>query len=625
MPRSFLVYVLILFVGIAYVGRLYFLQIHDDSYRQSPLNNSAVTVKYVYPNRGFIYDRNGVLLVANKSSYDVMIVPKDVKPLDTVGFCEMLKIDKEEFIKRFHKAKNYSPRIPSVFVPQVSKEDYAYLQEKMYKFKGFYIQKRFIREYPIQTAPNVFGYLSEVNESILKNRPYYQLGELIGYQGIEKEYEELLRGKKGVQYVQKNRFNNEIGAYKNGIYDTLPVPGQDLTLSLDIALQSYVDKLMQNKRGGVVAIEPSSGEILTLATYPTYNPDMLVGRERSKNTVRLFNDTISKPMLDRSLQAQYPPGSPFKILNGLIGLQENVITEETAFYCHHGYRYGSSGFMGCHCGMSGYPIRLNTGVFKSCNAYFANVYRKIIEKYDNPAEGMDVWSKHVQSFGLGNYLGYDLPSGQKGLVPDGAFYDRYYPNGRWRSVTTISNAIGQGEILTTPIQLANMTAAIANRGYFYSPHLLKKIGDSTKTIPKFTKRNYTTIKPEYFEPVIEGMFNVFEMGTARASRIEGIEICGKTGTAENFSRVGGKRVQFTDHSIFIAFAPKDDPKIAIAVFVENGYWGARWAAPIASLMIEKYLTGEVKRAALEKRIMEGSLEEEYQKQLQIENYVAEKK
>jgi penicillin-binding protein 2 len=338
----------------------------------------------------------------------------------------------------------------------------------------------------------------------------------------------------------------------------------------------------------------------------------------------LFNDSIKKPMLDRGLQAQYPPGSTFKIINALIGLQEEVITTETGFYCYHGYRYGSSGFMACHCGMSG-PIKMDVGVYKSCNSYLSNIYKRIIDKYPTPKEGMDAWSRHVKSFGLGGYLGYDLPSGQKGLIPDGDFYSHYYPNGGWRAVTTISNAIGQGEVLTTPIQLANMTAAVANRGFYYVPHIMKKTGDSTAIDKKFTTKKYTTIEPRHFEPVISGMFDVFEKGTARGARVEGIEICGKTGTAENFVRVDGKRVQLTDHSIFIAFAPKDNPKIAIAVFIENGYWGARWAGPIASLMIEKYLTGEVKRKELEKRMMEGSLENEYRKQLEIGSYVAEKR
>ncbi|MCP4883687.1 MAG: penicillin-binding protein 2, partial [Flavobacteriales bacterium] len=585
---------------------------------------SAVTIKYAYPDRGFIYDRNQKLLVANQSSYDIMIIPKDVEPLDTLEFCSLLGIDKEDFLKRYYRTKNYSPRIPSIFLGQLSKEDYAFLQEKMYKYKGFYIQKRFLRQYPENTSANVLGYISEVNEGLLKKNNYYQLGELIGYQGVEKQYEEVLRGQKGVNFIQKNRFNKEIGAYKDGIYDTLPIPGKDITLTLDMELQMYAEQLMVNKRGGIVAIEPSSGEILSLVSTPSYDPKMLVGRKRSKNSVLLFNDTIKKPMLDRGLQAQYPPGSPFKIINALVALQEDAITSESAFNCYHGYKYGRGGFMKCHCGVVGTPISLNKGIYRSCNSYFANVYRRTIEKYDDPEKGMDVWSNHVKSFGLGNYLGYDMPAGQKGLIPDSKLYNRYYPNHQWKAITTISNAIGQGEVLTTPIQLANMTAAIANRGYFYTPHILKKVGDSVNQDEKYTTKKYTTINPKHFEPVIEGMFSVFEVGTARGSKISDIEICGKTGTAENFKRVNGERVQFTDHSIFIAFAPKDKPKIAIAVFVENGYWGSRWAAPIASLMIEKYIKGDIERDWLEKRMLEGSLEDEYSKQLEIENYVAQK-
>jgi len=617
-------YFLILSVGAIFIGRLFFLQVIDSKYRQNPLNNSAVTIKYAYPDRGFIYDRNNKLLVANQSSYDIMIIPKDVEPLDTLEFCELLRITKEDFIKKYHRTKNYSPRIPSIFVGQLSKEDYAFLQEKMYKYKGFYIQKRFLRQYPENTSANVLGYISEVNETLLKKNTYYQLGELIGYQGVEKQYEEVLRGQKGVNFIQKNRFNKEIGAYKEGIYDTLSIPGKDITLTLDMELQMYAEKLMTNKRGGIVAIEPSSGEILSLVSTPSYDPKMLVGRKRSKNSVLLFNDSVKKPMLDRGLQAQYPPGSPFKIINALVALQEDVITPTTAFSCYHGYKYGRGGFMKCHCGIVGTPISLNTGIYRSCNSYFSNVYRRTIEKYDDPVKGMDNWSKHVKSFGLGNYLGYDMPAGQKGLIPDSKLYNRYYPNHKWKAITTISNAIGQGEVLTTPIQLANMTAAIANRGYFFTPHILKKVGDSVNQDEKYTTRRYTTIEPRHFEPVIEGMLNVFEIGTARGSKISDIQICGKTGTAENFKRINGERIQFTDHSIFIAFAPKDNPKIAIAVFVENGYWGSRWAAPIASLMIEKYIKGDISRDWIEKRMLEGSLEDEYNKQLEIENYVAQK-
>lgn len=627
MLRKSLLYFLIIVVGVIYIARLFLIQIVDDKYKQNPLNNSAITMKYIYPDRGYIYDRNGKLLVANQSSYDVMVIPRDVEPLDTIEFCNLLKITKEEFIKKYKRAKIYSPRLPSTFVGQLSKEDYAYLQEKMYKFKGFFIQKRFIRQYPHNTSANVLGYISEVNERLLEKDKSYQLGELIGYQGVEKQYETALRGKKGVAFIQKNRFNKEIGTYKNGIYDTLPIPGKDISLTLDIDLQQYAERLMYNKRGGIVAIEPSTGEILTLVTTPSYNPNMMVGRKRSKNSVLLFNDTINIPMFDRSLKGEYPPGSPFKLINALVALQEEVITTETPFYCYHGYRFGGR-IMKCHCGIVGAPIRLNMGIYRSCNSYFSNVYRKTIEKYDTPSEGIDVWSNHVKSFGLGNYLGYDLPVGQKGLVPDSKLYKKYYPNGGWRAVTTISNAIGQGEVLTTPIQLANMTAAIANRGHYYTPHILKKIGDSAITNEKFTKPKYTTIDAKHFEPVIEGMFDVFNKGTARYSQVKGIEICGKTGTAENYKRINGERIQFTDHSIFVAFAPKDNPKIAIAIFIENGYWGSRWAAPIATLMIEKYINGTIGKSAnrqnAEKKMLTQGLEEEYKKQLEIENYSAQK-
>ncbi len=624
MPRRSLLYFLIITVGVIYITRLFFLQIVDNKYKQNPLNNSAVTIKFDFPDRGFIYDRNGILLVANQSSYDVMIIPKDVEALDTLEFCNLLKITKEDFIKKFHRTNNYSPRIPSIFLGQLSKEDYAFLQEKMYKYKGFFIQKRFIRQYPFNTSANVLGYISEVNEGLLQKDRSYQLGELIGYQGVEKQFENELRGKKGVKYIQKNRFNKEIGSYKNGVYDTISIPGKDISLTLDIDLQMYAEALMFEKRGGIVALEPSTGEILSLVSTPSYNPNMLVGRKLSKNSFLLFNDTIRKPMLDRGLQAQYPPGSPFKLVNALIALQENVITTQTPFYCYHGFRYGRGGFMKCHCGVVGSPIKLDMGIYRSCNSYFANIYRKTIEKYSTPQEGMDVWSSHVKSFGLGNYLGYDLPSGQKGLVPSTELYNKFYPNGRWKAITTISNAIGQGEVLTTPIQLANMTAAIANRGFYYTPHILKKVGDSTNYNEKYKSPRFTSIDTKHFEPVIEGMFNVFKIGTARYSQVEGIEICGKTGTAENFKRIDGEKVAFTDHSIFIAFAPKDNPKIAIAVFIENGYWGSRWAAPIASLMIEKYINGSVKRKNIEQKMLTQGLGEEYKNQLEKENYVAQK-
>jgi penicillin-binding protein 2 len=620
MERKFILNFSILFIGIIFIFRLFYLQVIDSKYKPSPFNNSAIAVKYDYPERGFIYDRNHTLLVANQTSYDIMITPRDVKALDTSEFCKLLKISKKDFIINYKRAKNYSTRIPSVFLTQLSKENYAYLQEKMHKYKGFYIQKRSLRQYPINSAANVVGYIGEVNNELLKKNSYYQLGELIGIQGVEKQYEDYLRGVKGVKFIQRNRFNKEIGPYKGGSYDTLSSIGQDVTITIDSKLQQYGEALMANKRGGIVAIEPSTGEILALVSTPSYDPNLLVGRERSKNFTELFYDSIKKPLFDRSLLAQYPPGSPFKIIDALIGLQEQVITPDTYFYCYHGFKYGRgpNAFMKCHCGIYASPIKLNRGIYRSCNSYFANVYKRIIEKFENPEEGMNVWSDHVKSFGLGNYLNNDLSTGAKGLIPDADFYNRYYPKGSWRASTTISNAIGQGEVLTTPIQLANMTAAVANRGYFYTPHIIKKISDIPISDVNFTEPKKTSIDSTYFKPVIEGMFNVFEknIGTARSSRVKGIEICGKTGTSEN--------PHGQDHSIFIAFAPKDNPKIAIAIVVENGYWGSRWAGPIATLMIEKYLKGKTIRPWLEKRMLEGSLQDEYERQLIEEKQIAKK-
>lgn len=610
MKRTGLLSFLIIFVGIVFIARLFYLQILNNSYNSPLLNNSAVKVMYDYPERGYIFDRNGVLMVANQLSYDVMVIPREVEPMDTITFCALLKITKEEFIEKIARASRYSTRIPSTFLAQVSKDDYASLQEILYKFKGFYIQKRSLREYLKNSAANVLGYISEVNESMIGNKSNYHLGELIGTAGVEKSYEETLRGVKGVKFIQRDRFNREIGPFKNGIYDTLPISGNDLTLTIDAVLQKYGEALMANKRGGIVAIEPATGEILAMVSTPTYDPNLMVGRDRSKNFTKFYLDSINKPLLDRGLQAQYPPGSPFKVISALAALQENVITTESSIQCFGGYKYGSGkgAYMRCHCETNGSPVALDKAIYRSCNSYFATVYRKVIEKFPTPTEGVNVWSKHAKSFGLGNYLDNDLSVGQKGSIPDGNLYNKIYPNGRWRSTATISNAIGQGEVLTTPIQLANMTAAIANEGFYYTPHIAKKIKGKTLD-KKFTTPIYTTIDKKNFKPVIEGLFDVFDnpRGTARGSIVEGIKICGKTGTSEN--------PHGQDHSIFIAFAPKDNPKIAIAVFVENGYWGSRWAGPIATLMIEKYLNGETSRPLIEERMFEGSLQDEYDKQL----------
>ncbi len=609
MKRTGLLAILIISIGIIFIGRLFYLQVLDNSYKIPALNNSAVKVTYDYPERGYIYDRNGKLLVANQLSYDIMVIPREVKQLDTVELCSLLKITKIDFIKKLQRARRYSTRIPSTFVAQLSKSDYAYLQEKMHKYSGFYIQKRSLREYPVKSAPNVLGYISEVNEDFLKKNPNYQLGELKGAAGIEVTYEHILKGTKGVKYIQHNRFNKEIGPYKDGKYDTIATPGNDITITLDSQLQQYGEALMVNKRGGIVAIEPSSGEILALVSTPTYDPNLMVGRQRSKNFTKLYLDTISRPLLDRGLQGEYPPGSPFKVITALTALQEGVITPTTTIKCSNNqYKYGNR-TMGCHCDTFGSPVQLNNAIYRSCNSYFCNAYKKVIEKFPTSAEGVNVWSKHVKSFGLGNYLNNDLFVGRKGLIPDGDLYNKWYPSVTWKSTYTISNAIGQGEVLTTPIQLANMTAAVANRGFYYTPHIIKNI-KGIKIDKNFTTPKTTTIDKKHFEPVIEGLFNVLDhpKGTATWSKVKGIEICGKTGTAEN--------PHGQDHSIFIAFAPKVNPKIAIAVFVENGYWGSRWAGPISSLMIEKYLTGKITKTWEEQRMINGSIQKEYEKQLQ---------
>lgn len=588
-----ILFILTIISGIILLSRLFYLQVIDGTYRNNPLNNSSVTAKYEYPNRGFIYDRNGELLVNNLISYDIMVVPNDVENLDTLSFCSLLKIDQDFFIKKMEKAIKYSPRKASIFIDQLSKEDYAALQEKMFQFKGFYIQKRMLRMYPHPTAANVLGYISQVNEALIAKNPYYQMGELIGTQGVEKQYEEELRGVKGVKFVNKNIHNIEVGAYKNGIYDTLAIPGNDLTLSLDLELQQFGEWLLANKRGGIVAIEPATGEILALVTAPSYDPNIMVGRERSANFNRMYLDQFDKPLFDRSLQAQYPPGSTFKIVSALAALHLGSMTEETTTSCYGGYRYGSGphSFMACHCGTGGRPIAIREGIFRSCNSYFAITYKRSLEKFTNPQVGLNKWSETIKKFGLGEYLGVDLPIGQRGLIPTADYYNHFYPQKNWRASTTISNAIGQGEILATPIQLANMVATVANRGFYITPHVVKEIDKKPITDPKYTKRKETGIDPHLFEPVVDGMQMVFETpgGTAYWHQVKGIEICGKTGTAENFIKVNGKKITLEDHSIFIAFAPKYNPKIAIAVFVENGGFGSRIAAPISSLMIEKYL------------------------------------
>jgi penicillin-binding protein 2 len=615
MSRNFLLYFLVIAVGILLIGRLFQLQIIN-GIDDNPIYNSAVKTLYDYPERGYVYDRNGKLLVANQLSYDVMIQPNEVQPLDTLEFCNLLKISKEKFIEGYKRAYNYAPYLASPFLKQLAKDDYAYLQEKLHKYPGFYIQKRIIRDYPINSAANVLGYIGEVNENLAKINPYYQAGELTGKSGVEKEYEDYLRGIKGKKLFSRDRFNKITGSYKNGELDTIAENGKDLVLTIDSELQQYAEALMNGKRGGIVAIEPSTGEILTLVTAPSYDPNMMVGRKRSENSVLLFGDTISQPTFDRSLNATYSPGSPFKMMNALVALQEGLIDENTSFYCFGGFKYGNSStaFMKCHCGIYGKPIQLETAIAKSCNTYFGNAYKRIIEHSRNSTKAMNEWNRHVTSFGFGNYLGYDLPTGQKGLIPDGDYYNNIYKYS-WNGSTTISNAIGQGEVLSTPIQLANFTAVIANKGFYYTPHIVKKLDGSAIKNEKFTTKNFTTVDKKHFTPVFEAMHEVFKTGTGSRSQVPGIEICGKTGTVENFTRINGQKIQLPDHSVLVAFAPKDNPKIAIAVFVENGGFGSAFASPIVSLLIEKYINKEVKRKQLEERMLTTSLADVYKKQI----------
>jgi penicillin-binding protein 2 len=599
---------LIIIVTSLLVLRLFYLQVVNDTFKLKSDNN-AIKIKYDYPERGYIYDRNGKLLVANQPSYDIMVIPKDIKNIDTLEFCELLDVPKEDFIKKIAKATVYSPRLPSVFLAQLNKKEFAAFQEKIRKFEGFYFQKRSLRDYQVNFGANVFGFITQVNDKLIAKNPYYNSGDLIGKQGVEESYEEVLRGVKGVKYYQKDKFNHEIGSYKEGTFDTVAVQGKDVNLSIDLELQKYGEELMINKRGGIVAIEPKTGEILALVTAPSYDPSILVGRQRSKNYTLLYHDSIAKPLYDRGLLAEYPPGSPFKILTGLVGLQEKVINEQTTFMCHHGFSYARGRFMKCH-GFG--PHQLHNGIYNSCNTYFGNTYMRTINKYVSAPYAVDVWSKHVKSFGLGQFMGYDLPTGRKGKVPDSKTYKKMYPDWRWDSKTIVSNAIGQGEVLMTPIQLANMMSAVANEGYYYTPHIIKRI-KGEKIDPKYTTKHLTSIDKKYFAPMISGLFDVYNLGTAHGLNVEGIDICGKTGTAENFAKIGGVRTKLEDHSIFVAFAPKDNPKIAIAILVENGGFGATIAGPIASLMIEKYLRHKITRTDLEKRILERSLQDRYAK------------
>ena len=614
--RDKLLQVLIIVISSILTIQLFNLQVLNK--KNSDVSSKASVQKiYNFPERGYLYDRNNKLIVSNQPYYDLLIVPNDVNINDSIKIANDLGISVKDFNTKYNKARKFSPLKASIFISSLTKEEYAKIQEKMWKLSGFFVQKNSKRKYNYSTAANLFGYISEVNDYEIKNNSYYKSGEMIGRQGLEKTYESILRGEKGVNYFQKDKFNRIIGKFNDGINDTLPTISKKLKLTLDIDLQTYGDSLMNNKYGSIVAIEPKSGEILALVNSPGYDPNLLVGRERSERYRSLNNDSIGKPLFDRGLQGQYPPGSTFKIINALIGLQENIIKQETTFKCDGGHFYARNSFMKCHTSEPTFT-NLNNAVYTSCNTYFAKTYRGIIENYDSPSIGLDKWVNYVKSFGFGNYLGYDHPTGKPGFIPTSAYYNSWY-NNSWKAVTTISNSIGQGEILTTPIQLANFAATIANRGWYITPHFVKEIENDSINI-NYSKKNKTLINSEHFEPVIQGMINVVEKGTATNSIIRNIKIAGKTGTAENFVKINGIKKQLTDHSIFIGFAPANDPKIAVCVFIENGYWGSRWAAPISSLIIEKYINGKIERNWLEKYILEGDLSAEYLKPYLTSNF-----
>jgi penicillin-binding protein 2 len=591
--RKYVIIALIVFASLGLLTRLFIIQVVKNSYRLSADNN---VLRYVtqYPARGLIYDRNGKLIVYNQAAYDIMVVPSQTSAIDTVSFCELLGISNDLFRKQMHAAINYSRRAPSVFLKQVSNETYARLQEKMFLYPGFYVQPRTLRKYSKPVAAHVLGYVSEVDDGVIRKNPYYKPGDYIGKSGIEEAYEKDLRGRRGVKIFLVDVFSRIKGSYADGKLDTLAVQGSDVVSGIDLDLQEYGEKLMSNKRGSIVAIEPKTGEVLTLVSTPNYDPALLVGRVRSDNYANLSADTL-KPLFNRALMASYPPGSTFKPINGLIGLQEGVITPATLFECHNGYL-----FVDCHSHPS--PLSLVGAIGNSCNAYFCQTYRRVLENpyYNSVADAYNRWKEYLNEFGFGNKLGTDFLNELAGFIPTTDYYDRFYGKNRWKALTVISMAIGQGEVGTTPLQMANMTAAIANRGYFYTPHIVKSVGKDHIIDSRFTTRHQISIDSANFESIVLGMeAAVNSGGTATIAAMKDIIVCGKTGTAQN---PHGK-----NHSVFIAFAPKDNPKIAIAVYVENAGFGATYAAPIASLMIEKYLKGEITNKAREQSMLDLNL------------------
>ena len=597
--RSKLLLTLLIGLTVTFVFRLFQIQIIDSKYTLDAANN-AQRMQKIFAPRGIIFDRDSNLLAMNQAAYDIEVTTSLLNSLDTSRLSKLIGVNEKKIKSSLIKAQRYSPYRPSSLIRGLTAQDFAKIQEEISFYPGISMRRRTFRKYSNSASGSAIGYMGEVNDYILSKKPEYKLGDYIGIAGIEASYEKYLRGKDGIQYITVDNLNRDKGPFQEGKYDIDPVPGKNIMTTLDSRLQEYGKLLMSGKRGSIVAISPESGEILTLLSSPDYNPNLLVGRHRSKNYNLLYLDSINKPLFHRGLLAVYPPGSPFKIINALIALEEETIKPSTNFNCIDGYHYGEL-HIGCHC-ESGL-VNLRKSISHSCNNYHCQVFKKTLDKFQSTAKGLDEWEKHVRSFGLGNYLGVDINSGRKGFVPNSDFYNNYYQNKRWKAPTIVSLAIGQGELGVTPLQLSNMTAIIANRGHWFIPHIVKSIEGTMIDSLKYLTPMRTTIKKKHFDTVIKGMEDVFKIGTAKESRLNGIRIAGKTGTAEN--------PHGQDHSIFIAFAPIDSPKIAIAVIIENGYWGSRWAAPIASLMIEKYINDTIARTDLEERMISGSLANEY--------------
>jgi len=586
--RRYVITGIFITVALILLARLFYIQIVDDRYLLFAKNN-VVRPKIIFPARGPILDRNGKVLVENQPVYDIMVTPKQVKAMDTLEFCRLIGIDKEGFDKRIEKAikaSGYSHA--SIFEGQLSPTLYASLQERMYEFPGFDVQLRSVRSYPDSIAAHFLGYISEASDYTVRNSGgYYKPGDYIGISGVEKSYETVLRGQRGIQNLMVDAHGKAMGHFADGAYDTAAVAGERLISSLDVRIQKLGEQLMAHKVGSIVAIEPSTGEILAFVSSPGYNPNIMVGRNHGNVYTELRDDPY-KPLLIRPIQAAYMPGSSFKPLDALIAIQEGLITPQTTYNCP-GYYIAGNRKIPCFHGERHGEVNLASAIAESCNGYFDMVFEKLINQ--NGAKNTDTtfneWHNKVARFGLGGRLNVDLPGEINVRLPTAATYNRKYRKGGWRSSTIISLGIGQGELLATPLQLANIEAIIANRGYYYKPHLIKGIGDKDVIRKEYTVRNYVGIDTPYFDPVIAGMQRVVESGTAAASKIPGIIMCGKTGTAQNQGA--------EDNSVFVAFAPRDNPKIAIAVVVENAGQGAEWAAPIASFMVEKYLRDSITR------------------------------